>query len=777
MSQKPGNTSKKALDATLQALTSAALVLPGLLGSAAEASDENSVEFQYSHYQEGSRELFNVPNTMNPIEVDSVHAHSGFSLTDRIRFAFQYTQDTWSGATPVASAPLAANSNRPTLANLAGGVVTTGASPILNSSVQLNRDMTPVRRDPFTGRVLGIEARTVHILASASPETRKQGDFKLSYEWDEATLDVGGGVSVENDYESRFGNIGGSFDFNQKSTTLKWSASYTDSDTSAILDHDAAPYITKTAFADQIEVREGSEILHGNKQDWAAQLGLTQILSKTALFDFGAGYTYSSGYLENPYKVTTVIFVDPAALASEANRTVSGDVRALLEQRPDGRSQWAFNSRYVQYIEPLDAALHLRYQFSHDNWGINAHVFEADWVQPFGAGWTVTPRVRYYSQSAADFYTPYLTSLQPFNKRALDAQGREIWVDASDPVNGTEYVRDENFNLVDAGGNIVDESLVNVRPKTQAFDPGRLPNNFSSDHRLSGFGALSGGISVAKAFAKGVSIEAGIEYYTHAGSLKLGGGGEGAYADFDYFAANAALKVDLSALSSHAGETTHTDHVHGTEHGLHGHFLPAGIMAGHFMKHAGDLMVGYRFMYGRKAGDTLHGTTPAGDLQIVQNGCSDTIQCRFTPPYMNMSMHMLNIMYAPTEWLNLMLMPKFADMEMNLRELEGRPPPDPNIHEHTGLAGHATGLVGDTALTALMPLFDEEGHRVHVGLGISAPTGDPGLEFRRTFQQDGGLVHFGMQLGSGTWDFLPSVTYSGDLDDWFWGAQVNGILR
>jgi hypothetical protein len=32
-------------------------------------------------------------------------------------------------------------------------------------------------------------------------------------------------------------------------------------------------------------------------------------------------------------------------------------------------------------------------------------------------------------------------------------------------------------------------------------------------------------------------------------------------------------------------------------------------------------------------------------------------------------------------------------------------------------------------------------------------------------------------LGSGTWDFKPSLTYTGKLDDWSWGAQISGTKR
>ncbi len=40
-----------------------------------------------------------------------------------------------------------------------------------------------------------------------------------------------------------------------------------------------------------------------------------------------------------------------------------------------------------------------------------------------------------------------------------------------------------------------------------------------------------------------------------------------------------------------------------------------------------------------------------------------------------------------------------------------------------------------------------------------------------------GYDHYGMQLGSGTWDFNPSVTYAGAADPWSWGAQMTGTVR
>ncbi len=757
----------------LHSLTTAAMLLPGLLSPVAHAAEGDEVDFQYSHYQEGKRDISSVvsdpqtgentvsgiKNSLNPIEVETLHGSAKISLTDRVKFAFNYTQDTWGGATPIATAPAAFGGNSQLFS--ANGDTVVGASPYLQGTNQvlLDRKLNPVQTVLPFDSTSGIikNNQLTHTLASASPETRKQGDFKLSYEWDEAALSMGGGISLEDDYESRFGNIGGRWDLNQKRTTLNLDLSYTNSDTHAVLDHDAYPYIDGAAYRlnGQLETLSNqpkSNILSGNRQDWATHFGVTQIISKAALVGADVSYTRSTGYMANPYKAVSVVFIDPEQQFDAPPGGFQGQLRALLEQRPDVRNQWNLGGRYVQYINELDAALHFDYHFSADDWGIQAHTFEADWVQPLGGGWTVTPRVRYYSQDAADFYTPWLVSQQAY-KQQFDAKGK---------LAGLPY------------------------------DPGKLPKNFSSDQRLSGFGALSGGVTVTKQLAKGLSLETGFEYYSHQGSFKLGGGGEGAYADFDYWAANATLKVDLAALSlGGGGSSNHAGH----EHHAHGVHAPAGVMFDHMLPKAGDFMVGYRYMYGSQSGELLHGSDPVGDRAIVANGCGAN-PCFVKPASMTMNMHMLDIMYAPTDWLTLMLMPQFVDMGMTMDKLSGAPldseannnagnPSIPgagrlNIGEHIThhvQNGHETGGIGDVGMYALFKLFDNGTHHVHVTAGLSAPTGDVDIQLRRNHQVDGGFIHYGMQLGSGTWDFKPSLTYTGHIDQFSWGAQANGTVR
>jgi Protein of unknown function (DUF3570) len=788
----------------LSTLTAAAMVLPGLLPAISHAAEDDSVDFQYSHYQEGKRDIYGnlgsvdngilsdetikLPQNLNPIEVDSIHGSGRFSLTDRIKFAFNYTQDTWSGATPIGTKPTGSgNGNAPVINKINNKDTVVGASPFICSAcsstgrpsafMDKNKNFyLPVTKfDPtlITYTTLAsnrISNQFSHVLSYASPETRKQGDFKLSYAWDEAELSVGGGISVEDDYESRFGNLGGRFDFNQKQTMLNWGLSYTNSDTYATLDPDTVPsfigagkyFDTEPAYdfiydADGLfaigiiqkprrpEVKSGAVkriisydvpsqveridkyILYGNRQDWGSQLGISHILNKNTVLDFGFNYTRSTGYLGNPYKV-----VYHHQINFEPGQTIgSGHTGNLLEVRPDERNLFNWQLGYSQFIEPLSAALHFNYNFAHDDWGIHAHTFEADWVQPVGSGWTITPRIRYYSQSAADFYTT-----------------------------GIYTITDEN-TVRDASGNIVSGAIE------------LPPEYYSSDQRLSGFGTLSGGVTVEKQFAKGLSLQTGFEYYTHQGSLKLGGGGEGDFADFDYWVANAALKVNLAALetaASHGGHLGHAMHHHHSN-------APAGVQFDHVLPNAGDFMVGYRYMRNVQAGDFRLGDQMISIDQARKEGCYGE-ECAVTPNNMTMNMHMLDLMYAPTDWLTLMLMPQWVDMDMTMT-------PNPNIQNLGGHGGHGavhehqTGGIGDVGAYGLFKLYGDDHHKINLALGGTAPSGDVDIMQRKTGANPiyNNPLHYCMQLGSGTWDFKPALTYTGQADKFSWGAQANATIR
>lgn len=745
---------------SLRVLTTAALALPGLMLPAVQAADNAGIDpghgsvkthdnslhsesrlsllegggfsFKYGHYQE-----FGAPKSLfrdkrNDIRVDSLQVDGNLSLSNRLTLRAGFIQDTWSGATPLTTAPAATVKRNPN--------AETGASAFLdltNGLVQFDPDKgvgtTINPSNPQTIEFVETN-EIVQVMAEASPETRKQGDLRFEYDWDKATGYFGGGISKEDDYESRYVNLGGSMDFNRKSTTLNLGLSYTNSNidatrfrfraTSVPVDPRNEP---NPAFPDY------STSVHETRRDYSANLGLTQVLDQDSILNASVTYIHNWGYLSNPYKESTFFArLDPASFPGQSL------LFTRYDRRPEDRDLLTVRTGIVRYIDLLNASLHFDYSFFHDSWGIDAHTFDLAWGQPLGGGWIITPNVRYYSQSAARFYNPFFGSTRA-------------------PLSFNEFqaaIRGDSSLLI-------------------------TPDFFTSDHRLSGFGALSGGLTLKKTFERGIGFEAGFEIYTHRGGWKLGGKGTGRFADFDFWQAFAGLNVDLAAFGKAVATSGHGGH------GGHSGNAPAGILFSHVLENAGEFMVGYRYMYGRRAGDTLAGSRPAGDLFIVNNGC-EVRACQLTAETMNM--HMLNIMYAPTDWMNLMLMPQFMDMNMSLRQLAGAPPPAADAnggHFHTaGSAGHATSGVGDTGLFSMFRLFRSPDHQLLLGLGVTAPTGAvnitiEGMEVNRNDPHFGQplLIHYGMQLGSGTWDFVPSLTYLGQLDQWAWGAQLNSVVR
>jgi len=747
----------------LQALCLSALALPGLTLQAqadqtnnelilSPAESDEEVGLQYSHYEEGKRAIFqgtaNLPNNYNPITVDSQHAFARFRPTDRTRFLFNFSEDVWSGATPWFTTPVTQNA-----------AIYSGASYLLKSAKTLFFDTQGnplnVALNPVMHNQAQVSGNKIQqALSYASPEIRDQTDFKVGYDWDNAALDVGGGASQERDYLSRFGNVGLRLDFNQKQTTVNMGASYTNSDTHATWNMDTWTSILQPNVTN---CSNGATIC-GNREDAAFNLAISQVLSKNSVISSGLAYTRSSGYLSNPYKAVLAINVDPlwrqengispSAYSGVISGTTGGGNGSglMAEQRPTLRNQLTWDVDYKHYVEPLNAAAKLNYSFFHDDWGINAHTFDAEWRQSLFSSWTVTPHVRYYTQTAADFYVPYVFTSDPFNA-----------------------------NNYGANGMFSNAALVN--------------RYFSSDQRLGGYGAISGGVAISKQFSRGVSMELGYEYYAHKSSLELGGGGTGSYTDFNYFVANAAIHANIGQMTSghhlYSGydlsdwvsslfednpahpQPNHAGHQHGFA------AAPAGVMFAHMLDHADQFMIGYRYMRSTIGPGYQQGTNTPVDFTLGKG-------VQMYASGMNMDMHMLDFMYAPTDWLNLMLMPQYVDMSMMM------------VNNMTGTqmmqgAGGMTmppmsvtqgsGGFGDTSGYALFKLFEGAGQHLHLTQGISAPTGAVNIrqEFFNEFTH--AYLPYNMQLGSGTWDYKPSLTYTGQYDDVFWGGQVSGTHR
>lgn len=726
---------------TLAVFTSAALSLPGLDAGAAIPVEKAAANVQYGHYQESD----------NRMKVEVYHADAIVPIGDRMEFTYSIDQDTYAGATPNFSVPNSMRAlwidwprtgvkksfnipaNVPDVISTASSIDHLWMLPYptfkefkdgVNASVNNGETdfgkLMAAGYSALVNRPVPLGDTIIQGFQQQPRETRNQPVLGLKYYFDDTTVGLSGGLSNEPDFESVFGSVNVSKEFNDKLTTLSGGYGLTDNQISRNTGHNAHSGHIPAAGSDYPELNENSTFHNFN-------VGLSQIVSKNTLLQLNGTYTNQNGYLTNPYKV---VYVRGEITAYEyyqhgfeerpLNQLTNLEVMGFdlfRETRPDLRNQGALSTHLNQYIPYFDAALHADYRYYLDDWGIDSHTFELSWHQPLPLGFMVTPSLRYYSQSQADFFAPYF-----------------------------------------------------LAPRADGY--------YSSDFRLSGYGSLSGGVAVSKQFSKGVSLEAGFEYYTHQGDLKLGGGGTNNYADYDSYLVHAGLKVDLSAPAGSGGHSGHSMHKHTGQ-------PPAGVMFGHMLGQAGDVMVGYRYMYSDQTGGMRHGSHAASDQAIINDvirlnpgkkipPCKpaySNIDCSISKQTeMTMHMHMLDLMYAPTDWLNLMLMPQLVNMEMNMATLQN----DRN-NGHSG--NHVSNGLGDTFMVALFKVFEGQGHHFNAGIGLSAPTGSTKQTVDGVDSETSVLQDYGMQLGSGTWDFKPSLTYTGQSEKWSWGAQVSGVKR
>ena len=203
---------------------------------------------------------------------------------------------------------------------------------------------------------------------------------------------------------------------------------------------------------------------------------------------------------------------------------------------------------------------------------------------------------------------------------------------------------------------------------------------------------------------------------------------------------------------------------------------PISVMGDHTHREGG-WMLSYRYMDMQMDG-MRSGTARVSSSDVLDADGGYTV----TPEWMTMEMHMLGMMYAPTNKFTLMAMANYIDTKMEHRvSLE----PLVTAIGDDQFTTRSNGL-GDIKLSALYRFYLEKNCKAHFGLGLSLPTGSIDEKDRtpRPPAKMGDPPSFNknqlpapMQLGSGTFDLLPSLTYVQQFTDWSWGAQASGAIR
>lgn len=187
---------------------------------------------------------------------------------------------------------------------------------------------------------------------------------------------------------------------------------------------------------------------------------------------------------------------------------------------------------------------------------------------------------------------------------------------------------------------------------------------------------------------------------------------------------------------------------------------PIGIMGDHGHE-SGEVMFSYRFM--------------AMDMLGLQSGMewletADVLKdFMMAPTNMDMKMRMFGAMFAPHDRITLMTMGSYQQRSMEMM----------GAHKHaTGHHDHPVGThvmssdgISDIKLDALLSLWSGEHLTILGNVGVSFPTGSIAQE-----ADDGSILPYPMQLGSGSYEARPGIAFFGAHGNWSFGSQLRGTF-
>ncbi|TAJ55799.1 MAG: DUF3570 domain-containing protein [Nevskiaceae bacterium] len=192
--------------------------------------------------------------------------------------------------------------------------------------------------------------------ASHMDDLRTAGDAKLTYYRERSAYSVSLSRSQEHDYISNAAALDARFSSDDNNTTVNLGVGA------------ARDSINPTNDLVDDETKNSVQGI----------VGVTRALTAFDLVQLQLAYSSGRGYFSDPYK--------------------------LFDNRPRERKQSTALLRWNHHVVAADATLRLSYRYYNDSYGIAAHTLGMEWVQPLGRHFSLTPALRYYTQSSADFY-------------------------------------------------------------------------------------------------------------------------------------------------------------------------------------------------------------------------------------------------------------------------------------------------------------------------------------------------------------------------------------
>lgn len=230
----------------------------------------------------------------------------------------------------------------------------------------------------------------------------------LSADWEQPIMDeysriiIGGNLSKEFDYMSL--GVSATFlrDFNNRNTTFSAALGVNSDSISPVGD-------VPTPFAHMKDAGTGTnrDTDSDSKTITDVMFGVTQVINRTTLMQFNLGLSSTSGYMNDPYKVISV--VDDAT--GNLTATLGADeLPYVYENRPDSRSRQTFYWKTVHHLN--EDVINVAYRYYTDDWDVDSHTIDLHYRYELSDGSYLQPHIRYYTQSAAEFFTHNLVESQ-----------------------------------------------------------------------------------------------------------------------------------------------------------------------------------------------------------------------------------------------------------------------------------------------------------------------------------------------------------------------------
>lgn len=201
------------------------------------------------------------------------------------------------------------------------------------------------------------------------------------------SLTVGAKFSVGHDFMSMTGSASIARDFNERNTTLSLGV-YEESDRIGAVGGTPVP-LSDYSLAE----RESSN--HHTRNDIGTLIGVTQVMNRYWLAQANVSLDRQSGYLTDPYKIMSVI---------DSGGSTTG---YLYEMRPTQRTRGSLylDNRVGGERESVNLAL----RYFRDDWAIRSYTARLRyrwWSADKTSYWE--PSLRWYRQTAADFYSAWV---------------------------------------------------------------------------------------------------------------------------------------------------------------------------------------------------------------------------------------------------------------------------------------------------------------------------------------------------------------------------------